>query len=454
MRYEIRIWNQDNPDIEVAAGEIGEIGGRGGCLMLGYFDNQGATEQSFNAHGWFLSGDLGMLDAKGCLPIIGRKKDLIIRGGHNIHPATIEDLAVAHPAVLKAAAFPIADERLGEKVCLAVIASQGAPAARGDAAASVRRRPVQVRHARVLHRPRRVPADSERQDPEARAGRMGEAGAHRAGAGALERFRQPINQAGELIMPITLSRREEFAVITIDRQEALNALSFSLIGELEACLDQVAQSDARALLITGAGPKAFCAGADITELMGQAPEAHKRGVEFGQARVFDAERVADAVGRDHQRLRLRRRPRTCACLHFRLATANAKVGLPEIKLGLIPGYGGTQRLPRLIGEARALELILTGRTVEADEALQLGLVNRMVEGDPLEAGIAYAREFTCHSLPSLRCAREAVQRALQTTLAEGLKIEADLSTLAYQTADAVEGMTAFLEKRKPNFNDR
>lgn len=127
--YEIRIWNQDNPDIEAASGEIGEIGGRGGCLMLGYFNNQGATEQSFNAHGWFLSGDLGMLDAKGCLTIMGRKKDLIIRGGHNIHPTTIEDLAVAHPAVLKAAAFPIADERLGEKVCLAVIASQGAPAA-------------------------------------------------------------------------------------------------------------------------------------------------------------------------------------------------------------------------------------------------------------------------------------------------------------------------------------
>lgn len=255
-------------------------------------------------------------------------------------------------------------------------------------------------------------------------------------------------------MPITLSRREEFAVITIDRQEALNALSFSLIGELEACLDQVAKSDARALLIAGAGPKAFCAGADITELMGQAPEAHKRGVEFGQ-RVFSMVGALPmpsvaiingfAFGGG---LEL-----ALSCT-FRLATANAKVGLPEIKLGLIPGYGGTQRLSRLIGEARAMELILTGRTVKADEALQLGLVNRLVEGDPLEAGMAYAREFTCHSLASLRCARGAVQRSLQTTLAEGLKIEADLSTIAYQSADAVEGMTAFLEKRKPNFTDR
>lgn len=127
--YEIRIWDQENPDLELAPGEIGEIGGRGGCLMLGYFNNQSDTEKSFNAHGWFLSGDLGMLDAKGCLTIMGRKKDLIIRGGHNIHPSTIENLAVTHPAVLKAAAFPIADQRLGEKVCLAVIANQAAPEA-------------------------------------------------------------------------------------------------------------------------------------------------------------------------------------------------------------------------------------------------------------------------------------------------------------------------------------
>lgn len=130
--YEIRLWNQENPDLEAAPGEIGEIGGRGGCLMLGYFNNQSATEKSFNAQGWFMSGDLGMLDANGCLTIMGRKKDLIIRGGHNIHPSTIEDLAIVHPAVLKAAAFPVADERLGEKVCLAVTVSG---AARPDAEA-------------------------------------------------------------------------------------------------------------------------------------------------------------------------------------------------------------------------------------------------------------------------------------------------------------------------------
>jgi len=119
--YEIRLWRQDNPDVEVAAGEIGEIGGRGALLTLGYFDNQRATEASFNAQGWFMSGDLGRFDAQGNLHVVGRMKDLIIRGGHNIFPARIEDLAHRHPDVSKAAAFPIADERLGERVCLAIV---------------------------------------------------------------------------------------------------------------------------------------------------------------------------------------------------------------------------------------------------------------------------------------------------------------------------------------------
>jgi len=127
--YEIRLWQPDNPDLEVGIGEVGEIGGRGGLLMLGYFDNQSATESSFNSSDWFMSGDLGRFDAAGNLEIVGRKKDLIIRGGHNIHPAHIEEYAHRHPSVKKAAAFGVADERLGEKVCLAVIGHAGLPSA-------------------------------------------------------------------------------------------------------------------------------------------------------------------------------------------------------------------------------------------------------------------------------------------------------------------------------------
>ena len=121
--YEVRIFAADDPDRAVPVGEIGQIGSRGGNLTLGYFADQAVTEASFNAGGWFMSGDLGVLDDRGCLTIVGRQKDLIIRGGHNIHPAQVEDLALGHPAIEKVAVFGVADERLGEKVCLAYIAA-------------------------------------------------------------------------------------------------------------------------------------------------------------------------------------------------------------------------------------------------------------------------------------------------------------------------------------------
>lgn len=123
--YEVKIWNPDNADEALPAGAVGEIGGRGACLMLGYFDDQTATEQSFNNDGWFMSGDLGRVDAAGRLRVVGRKKDIIIRGGRNIHPAKIEDITRSHTAVQKAAAFAVADARMGEKVCLAVVLNDG-----------------------------------------------------------------------------------------------------------------------------------------------------------------------------------------------------------------------------------------------------------------------------------------------------------------------------------------
>ncbi|MBI3068885.1 MAG: enoyl-CoA hydratase/isomerase family protein [Betaproteobacteria bacterium] len=255
-------------------------------------------------------------------------------------------------------------------------------------------------------------------------------------------------------MAIKLTRVEEFALITLNRPQALNALSFALMGDLGRVLDEVAASDARALLITGAGAKAFCAGADIRELTGRALTAQKRDTELGQATFAKLDRLpmpSVAVINGYAfggGLEL-----ALACT-LRIATRNAKMGLPEIKLGLIPGYGGTQRLPRVVGEARALEMIMTGRTVDAEEALRIGLVSRLVDGDPVAQGVAFAREFSGFSLPVLGFAREAVKRALDTPLNEGLKIEADLSTLAYQTKDAAEGMSAFIEKRKPKFTDQ
>lgn len=255
-----------------------------------------------------------------------------------------------------------------------------------------------------------------------------------------------------------LTRVEEFAVITLNRPDALNALSFELIRDLSEKFDVVAKSDARALIITGAGSKAFCAGADIKELFGRTLMQQKRGGDFGQAVFAKLDTLpmpsvalinGYAFGGGMEL--------ALACT-FRLATPNAKMGTPEIKLGLIPGYGGTQRLPRVVGEARALEMVMTGRAVDAEEAYRIGLVNRIIEntseGGALAGGMAFAREFTCYSLPVLQFARDAVRRASETPLNEGLKIETDLATLAFQTEDAHEGMTAFANKRKAVFKDR
>jgi enoyl-CoA hydratase len=252
---------------------------------------------------------------------------------------------------------------------------------------------------------------------------------------------------------IALTRVDEFAVVTLDRPDALNALSFELLRALGAAFDQVAASDARALIVTGAGPKAFCAGADIKELTGRPVMANRAGAALGQATFARLDTLPIASIAVINGFAFGGGLELALACTFRLALPTAKLGLPEIKLGLIPGYGGTQRLPRLIGEGRALELIMTGRTVEADEALRIGLVNRLVEGDPTAAGVAFGRELTRYGLPALRFARDAVTRALDLPLAEGLKIEADLSTLAYATDDAKEGMEAFMQKRKPRFKD-
>src|SRR6266853_1859238 len=222
-------------------------------------------------------------------------------------------------------------------------------------------------------------------------------------------------------MAIHLTRISELAVVTLDRPEVLNALNFEMLRDLGAAFDQVADGDARALLVTGAGDRAFCAGLDAL----QTPSiALINGYAFGGGLEL-----------------------ALACT-FRLAGRGASFGLPEIKLGLIPGYGGTQRLPRLIGEARALEIIMLGRTVSAEEAAAIGLIHRIVDDEIVAEAIKFTKEFSSYSLIALGLARDAVMRALDVPIHEGLKIEADLSTLAFSTADAEEGMAAFTERRK------
>jgi enoyl-CoA hydratase len=260
-------------------------------------------------------------------------------------------------------------------------------------------------------------------------------------------------------MSVELFIEHDLALIRLNRPKALNALSFSILGEMDAALDEIEQTIAngtvRGLIFTGEGEKSFCAGADITELMGRPILDEHRGAAIGQ-KVFSriTALAVPSVAVIHGYAFGGGLELALACT-FRVATARAKMGLPEVKLGLIPGYGGTQRLPRLIGEGRALEIIMSGRTVEAQEAEQIGLVNRLVaHGDPVEIGKEFLAPFLKQSLAAMEFARQAITRGMHTSLEEGLRIERDLSTLAYQTADAKEGMQAFVEKRPAIFKDQ
>lgn len=246
---------------------------------------------------------------------------------------------------------------------------------------------------------------------------------------------------------VDLETRGRVAVLTVDNPP-VNALSQHVRKGLHDGIKQATADGAvQAIVIVCAG-RTFIAGADITEFGKPPVEPSLHSVLDlieGSPKPVVAAIHGTALGGGLEV--------TLAC-HYRVGVKAARFGLPEVKLGILPGAGGTQRLPRVVGEARALEMILTARTLDAQTALAWGLASRMVEGDPLAAGIAFAREFSGYSMPALGFAREAVQRALDTPVHEGLKIEADLSTLAFQTADAAEGMAAFLAKRKPAFKDR
>jgi enoyl-CoA hydratase len=253
---------------------------------------------------------------------------------------------------------------------------------------------------------------------------------------------------------IDLTRIDELALITLNRPQVLNALSYALLHDLREIFDEVEKSDARALIITGAGEKAFCAGADIKELMDRSINEEYAGTVLGQqtfARLDQFKIPSIALVNGYA---LGGGCELALACTFRLATPKARFGLPEIKLGLVPGYGGTQRLPRVVGLPMALEIMMSGRFVDAEEAVRLGLANRLVTGNALDEAVEYARQFSRHSLLALRLIRDAGQRALNTPLAEGLKIEADLSTVSMESLDGKEGARAFVEKRKANFKDR
>lgn len=243
------------------------------------------------------------------------------------------------------------------------------------------------------------------------------------------------------------------ATITINRPDALNALNAEVISELQEVFDLLLlRRDVRVVILTGEG-RAFVAGADITEFQNLNDVHETRALaDRGHALMKAVERFARPVIAAINGFALGGGLELALAANLRTMAKGAKIGLPEVGLGLIPGYGGTQRLPRLIGQGRALDLILTARHVDAEEALQLGIVNRVAD-DALAAANELARTIKKQSPAGIHFAREAIIRGADLPLDDALDIEADLFALVTQTNDFVEGTTAFIERRAPEFED-
>lgn len=241
--------------------------------------------------------------------------------------------------------------------------------------------------------------------------------------------------------------------ITINRPEKLNALNVATVAELDAAITDVVSDDAvEAVVITGAGDKAFVAGADISELQSLDPVEAKEFALRGQAVFSRLERLSIPVIAAVNGYALGGGCELAMACHIRVASSNAVFGQPEVKLGLIPGYGGTQRLPRLIGRGRALEILLTGRNVDAREAKQIGLVTAVCEPDELEGTLGgILKAIRANGPLAVGHCLEAVHSGLDMGLDDGCLLEATLFGVGAASEQMREGTTAFLERRKPEF---
>jgi len=241
--------------------------------------------------------------------------------------------------------------------------------------------------------------------------------------------------------------------VTVNRPEKLNALSAATVEELDAAFSRLAATDSvEAIVVTGAGERAFVAGADIEELSSLDPVGAKEFSLRGQA-VFDRiERMTKPVVAAVNGFAFGGGCELAMACHLRVAAKTAAFGQPEVKLGLIPGYGGTQRLPRLVGRGRALEILMTGRTVGADEAAAIGLVNAVCERDELGATAEAMLETILANGPlAVSHCIEAVHHGLDAAFEDGCLLEATLFGIVVASDQMKEGTSAFLEKRKANF---
>lgn len=256
---------------------------------------------------------------------------------------------------------------------------------------------------------------------------------------------------------IIYEKREAVAWITLNRPKVLNALNIALIGELRSALEEArGDPEVRAIVITGAGEKAFCAGADIPEILNLTPfEARRFSLGIHSLTRFMEQEVQKPIIARIRGFCLGGGLELAMACDFRIASEDARFGQPEINLGLIPGGGGTQRLPRIIGKAKALELEMTGDMIDAAEAYRLNLVNKVVPPEELDKAVEeLLGKLLSKSSATLAILKLAINKGMEMNLDSALFYEAECFACTRSLEDATEGLKAFSEKRKPEFKGR
>jgi enoyl-CoA hydratase len=252
---------------------------------------------------------------------------------------------------------------------------------------------------------------------------------------------------------VKIEKEGSIATVFIDRPKALNALNSETLKDLKTAISDIKCDDnIKIVIISGSGDKAFVAGADIKEMENMSPLEAREFLLFGQHVFNEFENLEKPIIAAINGFALGGGCELALACDIIIASSDAKLGLPEVSLGLHPGFGGTQRLPRLVGKAKAKELIFTADMIGADEALKIGLVNRVVPKEKLmEEAIGMANKILSRGSVAIKLAKAAINVGTETSLEKGLAYEAETGSLTFSTQDKKEGMKAFLEKRKPNF---